>query len=62
MTDLNAPDYYRRREQQERALARAATSPAIQEIHLELADRYAHISLVAETSAPRPRLRLVNAS
>ena len=59
MTDLNAPEYYRRREQQERALANAAKSPAIEEIHLELAERYAHIALKAEAPTLRPRLKLV---
>lgn len=59
MTDLNVPDYYRRREQQERALASAATSPAIGEIHLELAERYAQIVLTAEVPTLRPRLTLV---
>jgi len=61
MTDLNAPEYYRRREQQERALADAAKSPAIEEIHRELAERYADMAAKAETPAPRPRLRLVHA-
>ena len=58
MNDLNAPEYYRRREQQERSLARAATMPTIAEIHMELAERYAAVAVKAESNAvpARPKL------
>ena len=43
MIDLNTTDYYRSREQQERELAEAATSPAISGIHLDMARRYSEL-------------------
>ena len=61
MSHLNAPDYYRRREQQERALAGTAASAAISAIHVELADRYAGLVENAEAPLERHQLRLVNA-
>ena len=58
MSDLNSPQYYLRREQQERALAAGAISPAIGTIHLELAERYAALAREAEPPVARPRLKL----
>ena len=58
MSDLNQPEYYLRREQQERTLAAGAHSPAIGRIHLELADRYAVLAREAMPAAQRPRLTL----
>ena len=60
VSDLNQPEYYARREEQERQLAAIAISPAIGEIHLELADRYAELVRLAQPApAARPRLKLV---
>ena len=52
MTDLNSIEYYLSREQRERELAAAATSPAIAKIHLDLATRYSRL-----TSEPAPRMQ-----
>lgn len=57
MTDLNTPDYYRRREQQERALAARAISADISGIHAELADRYATLRESAEAEQSHSGLR-----
>ena len=58
MTELNSVEYYRTREQQERGLAVAATSPAIAKIHIEMADRYADLAeAVVPELQPRPMLR-----
>lgn len=40
MHGANSAAYYRRREQAERRLADQAASPAIRDIHLEMAERY----------------------
>jgi hypothetical protein len=61
MTDFTTHAYYRRREQQERALASAATSSVVGDIHLELAERYARIASGADAPTPSPRLKLVTA-
>ena len=58
MADFNQPEYYVRREQQERALAAGAISPAIGAIHLELAERYAALAGTAEPAPRRARLSL----
>ena len=42
--DQNTPEYYARREQQERELAAAALDPTIKAIHLDLAERYAALA------------------
>ena len=39
-TSQDSIEYYREREQQEIALAEAATAPAIKKIHLEMSERY----------------------
>ncbi len=57
MPDLNTPDYYRRREAQEHALASRATLPTIAAIHHDLADRYRR--LAQEAADIRPSLRVV---
>ena len=44
MSEHDLPDYYRTREQQSRNLAEAAMSPYIKAIHLQLAERYAHLA------------------
>lgn len=43
MTDNSTPDYYQRREQQERALAASSVSPVIASVHQDMADRYAQL-------------------
>ena len=41
-------DYYRKREQAERTLADQAASPAIRDIHLEMAERYRELAEQSE--------------
>lgn len=56
MADSNSIEYYRARERRERALAEAATNPAISAIHIEMAERYSELT----TTRPRqPAMRLV---
>ncbi|WP_174298760.1 hypothetical protein [Sphingomonas bacterium] len=52
MTKQDSTTYYRRREQQERARANAATDRAAAAIHLELASSYAEL---ASGGAPMTR-------
>lgn len=55
---MSQPDqlsYYRSREAAERQLAATAASPAIRDIHLELATRYAELC----QGSGREKLRLV---
>ena len=52
MTDFNSIEYYASREQRERELAKAATSPAIAKIHLEMATRYSEL-----TAKPTSRMQ-----
>ncbi|MET3762082.1 hypothetical protein [Sphingomonas sp. UYEF23] len=56
MPDENTVEYYAKREAQERELAEAATDPAIQAIHLDLAKRYANLQ--DEAAQGRSRLSL----
>lgn len=58
MPDLNTPDYYRRREAQEHALASRASLPAIAAIHHDLAERYHRLAM--EAADARPRLQVVS--
>jgi hypothetical protein len=55
----NSVEYYRRREQQERALAEKAIDPTIGSIHDEMARRY---SVLAEQGQPKAYLSLVRPS
>lgn len=45
-------NYYRGRERAERALADQATSTAIRQIHLEMAERYRELTEQVEQSMP----------
>jgi hypothetical protein len=47
MADPNTPDYYRTREQRERAMSESAASPAAAAIHRQLAERYSELVLGA---------------
>jgi hypothetical protein len=58
MTNLSDPDFYQRREQEERKLAEQAHDPAIAAIHLDLAKAYADKAAAAVETASPPRLRL----
>ena len=58
MSELNQPDYYLRREQQERRLAAKANADAIRRIHVELAEQYAALATTARVPS-RPTLRVV---
>jgi hypothetical protein len=44
MSELNSPEYYQRREQQERELAASCVDPAIKAIHLQMAGEYARLA------------------
>ena len=59
MSDLNTPDYYRRREAQEQALASKALLPTIAAIHHELAEQYRTLAAQAAADERRPMLRIV---
>ena len=51
----NSMDYYRDREQHEIKLAENAASPAIRNIHLEMAESYRkQVELLASQKAPMP--------
>jgi len=53
MSELNSPEYYQRREQQERELAASCVDPAIKAIHLQMAEEYARLANGgAESSRP----------
>lgn len=56
MSDDRTAAYHTKRERQERDLAAAAIDPAVRNIHLALADRYAR--LVNEADPVRSRLSL----
>jgi hypothetical protein len=57
VTPINTPDYYRRREAQERALADHAVDPRIRDIHVDMAERYPTLQAEA-LAAARPKLRI----
>lgn len=60
MSELNSADYYRGREEQERALAARAVDPGIAAIHADMADRYSELRGQAVTHPPtRSKLHLV---
>ena len=59
VSELNAIDYYRRRERQERVLAEGAKIRGIQKIHLDMAEHYASLVAGAEADVPRQPLKLV---
>ena len=59
MTKLNEFEFYQLREQQERAIAARAGSPAIAAIHLEMAESYRRLAEMARREAPTIRLRSV---
>ena len=48
---INSAAYYRNREQTERTLANQAASPAIRDIHLEMAERYRELAEQLEMPA-----------
>lgn len=52
VTSFCSASYYRGREQAERTLADQAASPAIREIHLEMANRYRELAEELEMPAP----------
>lgn len=54
MIDYNRPDYYLRREQQQRDLAARAVSPEARMFHVELAGRYARLVEEVTTMSSRP--------
>ena len=58
MSDVNEIDYYRRRAEQERALAQSAASPSVQAIHRDMANRYAELAQDNLAISERPQLRL----
>lgn len=43
MAQYNSIEYYRSREEQSRSMAKAAKSPVIAAIHLDMAERYAKL-------------------
>jgi hypothetical protein len=60
LKDTDAALYYRRREEQERALAADATDAQVRKIHLELADGYAaRVQDPGQTSRSRSHLQAV---
>lgn len=50
MTDDLEYQHHLKREQQERALAEAATNPAVAAVHLEMAKRHAELGAKTPTS------------
>ena len=53
---INSAAYYRNREQAERTLADKAASPAIRDIHLEMAERYRALAELQEMPTRAPSL------
>ena len=51
--------YYQRRERQERELARAAMSPSIRDIHLQMAQHYAVMTRTGEPQERRAMFTVV---
>lgn len=58
MSDANTPEYYRRRERQERSFAAVAASANVRAVHLELADRYAELVQEGERAGMRPAMMI----
>lgn len=57
MSKLNSPEYYERREQQERELAAACADLAVKEIHLQMAEEYARLAN-GDADLSRPSMRI----
>ncbi len=57
MSELNSPEYYQRREQQERELAAACVDAAIKAIHLQMAEEYARLA-IGDAESLRPSIRI----
>lgn len=58
MTDFNHPEYYERREREQRALSRSAIHPDIAIFHRELADRYYNMAAEVRILVPSGTVKL----
>ncbi len=59
MSKIDNADYYRRRLEEARSRADAATLPEVRRVHSEMAERYSDMLRDVERGGPRPTLGIV---